>query len=300
MPRLFLLSGTNTTNNERNGIIRRSQSRKAVTQAKKATVTNSKPFKLATLFASVLAMLAFVGLARANEPTSTSTASALTQAEVDSQRRIAAITERTEQHKSRADMWGHKMRTHLKAAHRPLASAPSVEAAQRRLTLWASVDRRAKARYLKWKRVQMCKRPRPLVPSYVTVKHKRATLHQRQVLTEALNVSRQRNARFKVHQALVAGITQESTAHNRASGHGTSVGVMQLIDTHGSVRWRMHIPNSVNWFLNGVIPDDRRNPHLSITQLVQRQQRSAHPTLYQQWAPEAARTVKAFLGPCGR
>ncbi len=145
-----------------------------------------------------------------------------------------------------------------------------------------------------------CQKPRPLLPRTITVKHVRATKTQRQVLTTALNAARPRAMRFKTYVALVAGITQESTAYNNPGGHGSSVGILQLIDSHGTVAWRLYIPNSVNWFLNGVLPDDRAHPYLSVNDLVQRQQGSGHPTAYAQWVSEATRTVRAFLGPCKR
>ncbi len=297
------LSRTNSVNNERNGIIRPAQSRKAASEAKKDTVaTNARPFKLVTLFASVVLMLAFVGLARADEPTNSSDpVSAFPEVSVESQKRIETITEKTQFHREQSDWYGHKMRKHLPAAHGPLAPVASVPVAQKRLHTWVSVHKRMRLEYKQWQLAQMCKGPRPLLPATITVKHKRASLHQRKVLTEALNTAHQRRQiRFKTYQALVAGITQESTAHNKPAGHGSSVGVLQLIDSHGTVAWRLHIPNSVNWFLNGVIPDDRANPSLPLTVLIQRQQGSAHPDAYAQWAGEAAQTVKVFLGPCHR
>lgn len=147
----------------------------------------------------------------------------------------------------------------------------------------------------------LCQLKRPLLSRRLTVKHVRATKHQRIVLTRALNTARiRRNIRVKTYAALVAGITQESTAYNKPAGDGSSVGVLQLVDSWGSVDWRMHIPNSVNWFLNGVIPDDRAHPRLPLSRLVQNQQGSAHPNAYAQWEGEAYRTVRLFLGPCKR
>lgn len=144
-----------------------------------------------------------------------------------------------------------------------------------------------------------CLRPRPMIHGNITVKGKRADRSQLRVLTSALNTAKQRRLiRIKTYVAVVAGITQESNAYNKPSGHGTSVGVLQLINSHGTVAWRMSIGNSVNWFLNGVIPDDQAHPNLSINDLIQRQQASGHPSAYAPHVPEARRTVRAFLGPC--
>lgn len=157
----------------------------------------------------------------------------------------------------------------------------------------------AKQRCLTQQLREACRHPRPMIHGHITVKGQRANQTQLRVLTSALNAAKQRRLiRIKTYVAVVAGITQESTAYNLASGHGTSVGVLQLIDLHGSVAWRLNIKNSVNWFLNGVIPDDQAHPDLSINDLIQRQQASGHPSAYAPHVPEARRTVRAFLGPC--
>lgn len=139
-------------------------------------------------------------------------------------------------------------------------------------------------------------RHRPLLKG-ITVKHVRANAKQRRNLSTALAYAYHTHTSVRHMVALVAGITQESNAYNEASGDGTSVGVLQLISIHGSVAYRMHIPNSVGWFLRGLLKVDHGQ---RIAQLIQDQQRSAHDAdaTYGRWVSEAKRTVRAYLGPC--
>jgi len=142
-----------------------------------------------------------------------------------------------------------------------------------------------------------CARPRPLLSRSATVKHRSARFVQRRNLTTALRYARRVRAPLNHRIALVAAITQESTANNLPYGHGTSVGILQLINTHGSVAWRMRITNSAGWFLRGakkVDPHGRMAPR----RLAQAVQRSAHPSAYGQWVAEANRTVRKFYGRC--
>ena len=134
----------------------------------------------------------------------------------------------------------------------------------------------------------------------VRVKGQVANTHQRHVITEVLRNGRRMRASRKVLITAVATITQEATAHNRPHGHGTSVGAFQLINIHGSVAQRMDLRFSSNWFYRQAIGVDRRNPSMSINDIAQKVQKSAHPNAYGQWAPEATRTVNGFLGPCHR
>ena len=138
----------------------------------------------------------------------------------------------------------------------------------------------------------LCGKPRPIIWG-VKVKGVRANLTQRKNLTIALNGHRRAKTRHLV--AMVAAIIQESAAYNKPYGHGTSVGILQLIDDHGSVAWRMVIRNSTTWFISGARKVDRGQ---AIGDLAQDVQGSAHPTLYRQWVPEARRIVARFRGPC--
>jgi murein DD-endopeptidase MepM/ murein hydrolase activator NlpD len=80
--------------------------------------------------------------------------------------------------------------------------------------------------------------------------------------------------------ALAAGKV-ESEMRNLDYGHGTSVGVLQLIDDHGSARQRLDPLFSVSWFYDGVqtftAPGYAEMP---VGALAQRQQRSAFPLEY--------------------
>lgn len=138
--------------------------------------------------------------------------------------------------------------------------------------------------------------PRPVV-RYATVKHRRASRTQRTNITTALNVGRAMHAPRNHQVALVAAMTQESSAYNLNHGHGTSVGILQLINLHGSVAWRMRIVNSAGWFLRGARAVDPRG-RLAPGDLAQRVQRSAYPSAYRRWVPEARATYRRYLTPC--
>lgn len=142
-----------------------------------------------------------------------------------------------------------------------------------------------------------CAKPRPLI-ARATVKGQPADRAQRANLTRILNLGRKVGARYVTQVAIVAAATQESSARNIPYGHGTSVGILQLIDIHGSVAWRMVIENSAGWFFRGAAPIARANPSIAPGRLAQAVQRSAYPDAYHQWVPEARRTVRAFYGPC--
>lgn len=144
----------------------------------------------------------------------------------------------------------------------------------------------------------LCAKPRPVL-AYATVKYTRATRSQRVVLSRVLAEGRRTRAHPNVMVSIVAAVTQESTATNLPYGHGTSVGILQLIDLHGTVAWRMVIENSAGWYYRGArtVRGYRTMPPAQLAQAVQS---SAHPTAYQQWVPEARRTYRRWLGPCPR
>lgn len=143
-----------------------------------------------------------------------------------------------------------------------------------------------------------CLHPLPAPPAGVTVKHRRASGTQRANIARVLNVGRRMRVPRNVQVAAITAITQESRATNPPHGHGTSVGILQLINLHGSVAWRMVIENSAGWFYRasrqvstrGVRPGD----------VAQRIQRSGHPTAYRQWEREAGRTYRLWLRGCSR
>lgn len=158
--------------------------------------------------------------------------------------------------------------------------------------------RRVKAHNLR----HVCAKPRPIVRG-ITAKKQRASFTQRRNVTIALNVGRSMRVPANHQVAMVAAATQEASLYNNPWGHGTSVGFLQLIDTHEpdgvGHDWRMDIHNSAGWFFSGARQiDPRGNARINPGDLAQRVQRSAHPTLYYQWVREARTTYRKFLGPC--
>lgn len=150
-----------------------------------------------------------------------------------------------------------------------------------------------------------CKAPRPLVPATVRVKGVRADRQQRIIITRILNLGRRLNVPPSHQVAVIAAATQESTVQNLNGGHGTSVGILQLTNIHGTVQWRRVVENSAGWHFRGLDQLDPRGQAPLATGpsgpgLIQRVQKSGHPYAYNQWIPEARRTYKAFLGACRR
>lgn len=147
----------------------------------------------------------------------------------------------------------------------------------------------------------VCQLPmRPLIGTRVTVKGRKATRHQRRVLTTILNIGRAWRVEPKVQIAAVATTTQEASAMELRYGHGTSVGPMQLISMHGTFEQRVRADFSARWFFRRAINVNHHHPYLSVNDLSQRVQKSAHPNAYARWVPEARRTYRTFLGPCRR
>lgn len=132
----------------------------------------------------------------------------------------------------------------------------------------------------------------------VTVKHKLASLHQRRMLARILNLATRMKATRRVKIAAIAATTQEASATNLPRGHGTSVGLFQLISVHGSFQWRMVPENSAGWFLRGAIRTIRQRPGLDAAQLAQAVERSAHPSAYRAWLSEARLTYWHYLQVC--
>lgn len=139
-------------------------------------------------------------------------------------------------------------------------------------------------------------------PYGVTVKGRTAGAHQRSMIGRVLATCRQMGARPKVRVAAIATITQESTARNLRGGHGTSVGLFQIIDLHGTWSQRHNPEWSARWFCSRAIRVDRQQPRISVARLAQSVQRSAYPSAYAQWAREAQRTTRRTYASlqCGR
>lgn len=141
------------------------------------------------------------------------------------------------------------------------------------------------------------------VPRSATVKGERIDYDQRVNTTLALRLSDHMGTPYSHKVAVVAAATQEDSQRNRASGHGTSVGYLQLINLHGTVAWRMKVRNSAGWFLRGArLIDPRGTARLATKRgnwgLIQRIQRSGHPTKYNQWISESIQTVNKYRASC--
>lgn len=135
------------------------------------------------------------------------------------------------------------------------------------------------------------------------VKQQRASRNQRKNITTALNVANRMRAPRSHRVALVAAIIVENSGWNKPWGHGTSVGILQLIDVHGTLAWRMKIKNSAGWFLRGARKLDPRGTARLATNkyswgLVQRVQRSGVPFAYNERLPEARRIVANWYKTC--
>jgi hypothetical protein len=249
------------------------------------------------LTALLLTTLALVGASAAAESETPPTAEVVVQTDpwVDPTYRAKVIAQnrRARAHQRVAHVWSHKLGKHGPGTHTALKLTKNLTRETARADAWVIRATTAREAY------QAClpNRPRPLVSPRTTVKHRRASIQQRRNITEALNIARKRGVPLNHRLGLLAAITQESSANNLGHGHGTSVGILQLINIHGTVAWRMHLPNSVGWFLNGARKVDPRG-RLAPGTLAQAVQRSAHPTLYHQWVPEAKRTYKLYLAGC--
>lgn len=142
----------------------------------------------------------------------------------------------------------------------------------------------------------------PTIRPPMTVKYRAATLHQRRMATRILNVGRRHRASWKVHLSAIVAATQESAIRNIPYGHGTSVGLFQLIDVHepstpGTQRlnpeWVSH------WYYTRAINIAYHRPSLTAPQIAQAVQRSAYPRAYERWLAEAKRTYKRYAVTCG-
>lgn len=100
--------------------------------------------------------------------------------------------------------------------------------------------------------------------------------------------------RRKILVCAIMTITQESTCNNLPYGDGTSVGLFQLIDIHGTVEQRTNIKFVCEWFYSRAIKADAANPNLSYNDLCQEVQRSGHPDAYGQWRNQAEKWVSAY------
>lgn len=160
-------------------------------------------------------------------------------------------------------------------------------------------ERKARClRILRKHRIDHACQPKRVVPRSVKVKGERADRGQRHVLGWILHEGRRRHLRRVAVLAAIVATTQEASARELRHGHGSSLGPFQLIDIHGSAAQRISVEFSGNWFYNGAVKVLRDQPSIGPAQLAQAVERSAYPSAYNQWLPEARRTLRAYQGLC--
>lgn len=130
-------------------------------------------------------------------------------------------------------------------------------------------------------------------PKSVTVKHRPADRHQRLMIGTIIEACDTLSVSPKVRVAAITTATQESSIRNLRGGHGTSVGLFQIINIHGPFEQRHNPTWSALWFCYRAKNVDYHRPGLSVGALSQAVQRSAYPHAYDQWVGEARRTVRA-------
>lgn len=103
--------------------------------------------------------------------------------------------------------------------------------------------------------------------------------------------------------ALWEAMIQESGVHNLPYGDGTSVGVLQETDIHGSVEKRMNVPLAIRTFLvagftgaGGAISLARNNPGMSAGWVAQEVQGSAYGERYDPHQRQAIALNQRFCG----
>lgn len=123
------------------------------------------------------------------------------------------------------------------------------------------------------------------IRGHFTVKGDPADREQRKILARGLNQASRNCSSRNVSLALVIALIRESSAHNLPYGHSSSVGVLQLLDSHGSFAWRMVPSNSMGWFLRGA--DKINTSRLKPGQIADAIERPRDKGLYTAYLPEA-------------
>lgn len=141
-----------------------------------------------------------------------------------------------------------------------------------------------------------CKHVPRYVPGFVRVKGRRVDSGQRHVLGWIVSEGLRRKSHRVVVLAAIVAATQESSARELSGGDGSSAGPFQLIDSHGSLADRITVEFSGNWFFNGA--EGEWYSGIRAPKLAQEVEASGYPSAYNQWLPEARRTLPAILGNC--
>lgn len=144
---------------------------------------------------------------------------------------------------------------------------------------------------------------RGLADADLTVKGVRATAEQRRIGERCLARADRKGAGPKATLALMEGLIVESEVRNLTHGHSSSVGVLQLLNIHGSVQKRLDVEWCVDLFLDrgftgrgGAIALAKAHPEMSAGQVAQAVQGSAYGGRYDQVKGEARRWVDAYGG----
>lgn len=132
-------------------------------------------------------------------------------------------------------------------------------------------------------------------PRGVTVQGTRADSHQREMIGRVLAKCDQMRAPRKVLIASIATTTVESWSRNLRYGHSSSLGLFQILNIHGTEAQRTNPEWSAKWFCSRAININYHVPNLTVAQLSQRVQRSAHPDRYRMWTREAVRTYRLTM-----
>jgi cell wall-associated NlpC family hydrolase len=147
---------------------------------------------------------------------------------------------------------------------------------------------------------------RGLSGSGLTVQGRAATAEQKRIGERALAVADAEGAGPKATLALIEACIVESAIRNIPFGDSSSVGVLQLLNIHGSVQRRLDVEWVVKQFLTvgftgrgGAISIAKRNPSMTAGQVAQAVQGSNFPTRYDQAANEARPWVDAYGGSGG-
>jgi hypothetical protein len=144
---------------------------------------------------------------------------------------------------------------------------------------------------------------RGLSAAGLTVKGVRATKEQRRIGERCLAVADSLKAGSKASLALMEACIVESGIRNIPYGDSSSVGVLQLLNIHGSVTTRLNVEWCVRQFLTkgftgrgGAIDIAKSHPGMSPGQVAQAVQGSAFPGRYDEVHVEAQRWVDSFGG----
>lgn len=132
-------------------------------------------------------------------------------------------------------------------------------------------------------------------PKPTTVKFVRASGAQRRNIARTIKVGYDMEMTVNEIISSVMAITVETRARNLSYGHSSSVGILQLLNIHGSYQWRMVIENSVGWYFRGA--QKLNTTFMTPGQIADRIQRPAKRGVYDKYRAESTRTVKSYLGP---